>query len=343
LFERRKPLIVPIFIPFHGCPHRCIYCQQEKITDQTAVPVSPAGIKETLDSALRSPGFDKVRDPEIAFYGGTFTNLPIDRIFSLLQTIEPYISRGLFKSIRISTRPDSIDNEKLALLRDFRVTTVELGAQSMDDHVLALTRRGHRAQDTVDAVRLLKQNGFRVGIQLMPGLPGDSERAFMKTVETVIGLQPDMVRLYPTVVLRGTVLAAWYLQKRYQPLELTQAVDLCIECCDHFESNGIPVIRLGLMSSPSLLQEGEILAGPWHRSFGFLVRSGIHQKKIAPFLPKKGEAKEIRLRVPYREITLVRGYKNRGLLTIGETTGATITEVIPDESVFPGEVGVDLG
>ena len=135
---RKRPLIVPIFIPYHGCPHRCIYCQQEKITDQTALPLEPSSIKETLDRALQSPKFLTAREPEVAFYGGTFTSLSHDRIVQLLGAVRPYIREGFFRSIRVSTRPDALDTKKLELLRDFHVSTVELGTQSMDDRVLEL-------------------------------------------------------------------------------------------------------------------------------------------------------------------------------------------------------------
>ena len=338
---RKRPLIVPIFIPYHGCPHRCIYCQQEKITDQTARPLEPSSIKETLDRALQSPKFQRARDPEVAFYGGTFTSLPHDRIVQLLGAVRPYIKKGLFRSIRVSTRPDALDTKKLELIRDFHVTTVELGTQSMDDRVLELTRRGHRAMDTTHSVHLLRENGFKVGIQLMPGLPGDTGKIFMRTVDAVIGLSPDMVRIYPTVVIKGTELADWYRRKRYQPMSLEEAISVCKESCIQLEEHGIAVIRMGLMSSPSLLEEGQIIAGPWHRSFGFLVRSEIHQQKIDPYLPDTGEAKKIRLRVPRREIPLVTGYKNRGLRSIEDKTGAKVIGVTPDDSVLNGQIRVE--
>ena len=338
---RKRPLIVPIFIPYHGCPHRCIYCQQEKITAQTTRQPEPSDIKEILEEALKSPKFHKSKDPEVAFYGGTFTSLPTDRMVQLLETVSPYIRNGFFKSIRVSTRPDALDIKTLQLMRDLYVRTVELGTQSMDEKVLELSRRGYRAVDTTNSVGLLKEHGFKVGIQLMPGLPGDSEEKFMRTVDDVIDLSPHMVRLYPTVVIQGTELAEWYRQKRYQPLSLDEAVMVCKESCIRFEAHGIPVIRMGLMSSPSLLEEGQIIAGPWHRSFGFLVRSEIHQQRIDPYLPEKGEVKQIKLRVPTREIPLVKGYKNRGLRSIEGKTGAKVMGVTADDSVLGGQIVID--
>jgi histone acetyltransferase (RNA polymerase elongator complex component) len=345
LFERgtrKRLLIVPIFIPNEGCPYRCIYCHQEKITSQPTQPVGQSTIKQTLDNAINATGFDSSRDPEVAFYGGTFTRLPVGRIQEMLEAVAPFLREGLFKSIRVSTRPDSLQQEQLHLMRKLGVTTVELGTQSMDDRVLELSRRGHTAQDTVESVRLLREQGFKVGIQLMPGLPGDSEEVFKKTVGEVIKLRPDMVRLYPTLVIKGTELATWYRENRYHPLALDAAVGICQESCVRLEEKGIPVIRIGVMSSPALIPGDEIMAGPWHSAFGFLVRSGIHQEKIASYLPRQAVAGKIRLRVPSGEIPLVRGYKNRGLRLIEEKTGAKIVDTIGDDAVPSGQVRVDM-
>ena len=176
----------------------------------------------------------------------------------------------------------------------------------------------------------------------MPGLPGDSKETFTKTVEEVVKLSPDMVRLYPTIVIKGTELEKWYREGRYHPWSLDEAVEVCRESCVRLEESGIPVIRIGLMSSPSLLSDGQIVAGPWHRAFGFLVRSAIHQEKVEPCLPMQGEVSKMRLRVPPREIPLVRGYKNQGVRLIEDKTGAMVTGVIADETVPPGQVQVDV-
>ena len=339
---RKRALIVPIFIPNEGCPYRCIYCQQEKITSQSTYLVDESTIKHTLHNAINSTGFDASREPEVAFYGGTFTRLSVGRMKEMLKAAAPFVREGLFKSIRVSTRPDSIQEEQLHLMRELGVATVELGTQSMDDGVLELSRRGHTARDTIESVHLLKAHGFRVGIQLMPGLPGDSEEIFMKTVGEVIKLCPDMVRLYPTLVIKGTALATWYMENRYHPLSLDAAVRLCQESCVRLEQKGIPVIRIGLMSSPNLLAGDAIVAGPWHAAFGFLVRSGIHQEKIASCLPRRGVADQIRLRVPSAEIPLVRGHKNRGLRLIEEKTGARVVGMIGDDAVPSGQVRVQV-
>jgi histone acetyltransferase (RNA polymerase elongator complex component) len=338
----KSPLIIPVFIPNQGCPHQCIYCHQEKITGQSKAQVNASHVKNRLNEAINSPRFALSKEREVAFYGGSFTSLGTNRMTELLEVVKPYLQQGLFSSIRVSTRPDEIDEERLNLMRNFGVSTIELGVQSMDDWVLTLSRRGHSADDTVESVKMIKRYGFKVGVQLMPGLPGDSEEKFFKTVNEVIGLQPDMARLYPAIVIDGTELADWYNHKRYQPLTLEEAVLICSESCIRLESRGIAVIRIGLMSSPSLLKEGQIVAGPWHNAFGFLVRSDMHLKSIKRFLPRHGKVSKIGIRAPRREIPLVRGYKNQGLRLMEKKTGAKIIYVKADDSVADGRIGLDL-
>ena len=339
--RRLKPLIVPIFIPNQGCPHQCIFCDQERITARPIRPINRKYVEEVLHKAIHSSGFDLQRKPEVAFYGGTFTGLPTARIRELLEAVVPYIRQGLFQSIRVSTRPDALDEKRLEVMKNSGVFTVELGAQCMDDDVLGLSKRGHTAWDTTKAVKTLRDYGFKVGIQLMPGLPGDSREKFRSTITKVIALNPDMVRLYPALVIRRTVLADWYKDDKFRPLELEEAVEICMESCIRLEAECIPVIRIGLMSSPSLLEKGQIVAGPWHPAFGFLVRSGIYQKNIEPDLPRPGEVSQIKIRAPKRELPLLRGYKNQGLKWLERKTAAKIISVECDDSIPPGTVRIE--
>jgi histone acetyltransferase (RNA polymerase elongator complex component) len=305
------------------------------------MPASGSYIKNILDISIESPRYSSAHTKEVAFYGGTFTNIPRAKMEEILETVAPYLQQGIFSSIRVSTRPDSIDGGRLELMKSYGVSTVELGVQSMDDNVLMLSKRGHTSHDTVQAVALLKQYGFKVGIQIMPGLPGDSESAFNETIDKVITLKPDMARLYPAIVIRDTELASMYHSGGYSPLTLEQAIRICGESCSRLEDNSIPVIRIGLMSSPSLLTDGEILAGPWHSAFGFLVRSYIHHKRIGAFLHDFGCAATIGIRAPKREIPLVRGYKNEGVRLLEEKSGARIIYVKPDDSIPSGRIEVD--
>lgn len=337
-----KPFIVPIFIPNMGCPHRCIFCEQEKITSRPSRPLKRKDIETILDTAIHSRHFQQEKDPEIAFYGGTFTRLPLKRMEELLEIASRYTKQGPFSSIRVSTRPDALDPGRLEAMKSKGVRTVEVGAQSMDNEVLYLSKRGHTAEDTARAVEILKGYGFRVGIQLMPGLPGDSEEKFRETTAKVIDLRPDAVRLYPALIIRETGLDRLYRQGKYHPMDLSTAVRVCIESCTGLETEGIPVIRIGLMTSSSLSEEGQIVAGPWHPALGFLVRSGMHQKKMEPYLPRPGVASEIRIFAPDREIPLVRGHKNQGILWIEKKTGARVIGVKPENTIPRGRVRVEI-
>jgi histone acetyltransferase (RNA polymerase elongator complex component) len=263
------------------------------------------------------------------------------KMMALLKAVHPYIEQGHFQTIRVSTRPDAIDEVRLRLIKNLGVSTIELGVQSLEDNVLKASKRGYTRADVTRSVQMLHKHAFRVGIQLMPGLPEDSYKRFMNTIQDVLRLKPHMVRLYPAIVIKGTELEQLYHAKKYQPLSLEEAVSICQDSCLRLEENGVPVIRMGLMASPSLIEEGQIVAGPWHEAFGFLVRSSIHQKSIEPLLPPYGTTQQFGLRVPDREIPLVRGYKNQGLDIIEKKTGAKVIYVKGDASVPSGQVQME--
>ncbi len=270
-------MIIPFFIPHAGCPHQCVFCNQKNITGQSA-PTDPSSVPKTINDYLR---INKGKGPaHIAFYGGSFTALPIGIQRDYLEAVQPFIHSGLIGSIRLSTRPDCITNGILALLKAYHVGTVELGVQSMDDNVLRLAGRGHGAEDTVNAVKLLREHCFTVGLQLMPGLPGDSPDCFMTTVENVVELKPAFVRLYPALVIKDTPLAELYNSGRYAPLPLDDAVSLCRDALVRFEQANIDVIRIGLQTTEELEKPGTILAGPYHPAFRQLVESSLLLEKM---------------------------------------------------------------
>lgn len=338
---RKRPLIVPLFIPNQGCPHRCVYCRQEDITGRKDRLLDASEVVEILSKAVRSPRFDAASSPEIAFYGGTFTGLPEPMLCRLLKAAYGFVQNGTFTSIRVSTRPDTLDPEVLSFMRSHGVTLVELGVQSMDAEVLRSSRRGYTPQQVEEAVERLRGHGFRVGAQLMPGLPGDSEERFLDTVRRVAALRPAVVRLYPTVVIRGTALAAWYREGRFRPLSLDRAVALCARGCTYLESRGIPVIRMGLQGSPTLERPGEILAGPWHPAFGFLVRTRIYQERLEGPLAAVEGAKGIRIRAHPGDVPLVRGHRNQALRDLERRIRPGDVEIVPDKAMAPGRPVVE--
>jgi histone acetyltransferase (RNA polymerase elongator complex component) len=338
----KSHFIIPIFIPHQGCPHRCVFCQQKTITNRSESICTADDIRNFIELAARSKQFPNQKPREIAFFGGTFTSLPNASMVKMLDGAKPFLEKGVIQSIRLSTRPDAVDEDKLDILESYGVSTVELGVQSMDDEVLLLSNRGHTSRQTVDAFRALRNRGFNVGAQLMPGLPGDSQELFLETIDKVIALKPDMARLYPTLVLRGTKLSQWYDQGKYVPMGLDDTVSLCKEACMRLENAGIPVIRIGLMSSPSLLRKGEIRAGPWHPSLGFLVRSAIHLEKVKPYLPTMEKPKNMVLHAPKGEIPLIRGHKKSGIRHIEAMTGGVVKEIISDDSIPSGQVALEI-
>lgn len=254
-----KHATVALFIPNNGCPHRCSFCSQGIITGKTSQP-GPQDVRSAVQTAVKSLGASS-KEAEIAFFGGSFTAIKREYMVSLLEAAFPYVCDGSFCGIRISTRPDAISEEILSLLRSYGVTTIELGAQSMDDRVLTLNGRGHTSTQVEEASCLIRSGGFQLGLQMMTGLFGDSPRGTVRTAEKIAALEPDCVRIYPTIILKGTRLAKLYEQGEYASDGLEETVELCAGLLDLFESRGIPVIRLGLHASPELEKDRVAVRG----------------------------------------------------------------------------------
>jgi histone acetyltransferase (RNA polymerase elongator complex component) len=295
---------VAVFVPHLGCPHDCSFCNQRRISGQQQIP-TPADVAQVAKRALGLLG-DSAGASEIAFFGGSFTAIEPVLMKSLLAAAAPFVGKGAFKGIRVSTRPDAIDSEKLAILKEYGVTAIELGAQSMDDRVLAMNTRGHMAQDVENASALIHAAGFELGLQMMTGLYGDTPEGARATAAAIAALSPATVRIYPTIVLRGTALEQLCTDGRYQAQSLEEAVALCAELLDYFTARSIRVIRLGLHASEGI-EEGYI-AGPWHPAFRELCEnvnylksareallgfSGLKEKKDTVLLVNAGEISKL--------------------------------------------------
>ncbi len=261
-------------MPQIGCPHRCSFCNQYVITGQERIP-SEEEIAAAVQTAVRS-GADP-ENSEIAFFGGSFTAIEPEARRALLEAAYPFVRMGLFRGIRISTRPDAISDEILDELKSFGVTAIELGAQSMEDAVLVKNRRGHTALDTVRASGMIRDAGFSLGLQMMTGLYGQSVQSALETAETLIRLKPDTVRIYPTIIMPDTELAALYERGEYRPQKLSEAVDLCARLIDLFRQAGILVIRAGLHDEEGLRERR--VAGPYHPAFRELCESRIFRNR----------------------------------------------------------------
>lgn len=274
MFVPDKPLIIPVFIPHAGCPHRCVFCNQQAITGATESLPTPADIRDRVHEFLRYKR-DTRSGVELSFYGGNFLGLPEKSVGDLLEQAAGFVESGDIDGIRFSTRPDTVDETRLQWLSSYPVSTVELGVQSMDDAVLRAAGRGHGVADTIHAVHLLKQKNYRVGLQMMTGLPADTDHGCLETARRIIVLTPDFVRIYPTLVIAGSPLAALYQQGRYRPQTLEACVALLKTLVRLFQESDIPVIRMGLQAADGLDDPAVVLAGPYHPSLGHIVYAGI--------------------------------------------------------------------
>jgi histone acetyltransferase (RNA polymerase elongator complex component) len=308
-------MIIPFFIPHAGCPHQCVFCNQKSITGKSALP-DPSSLPSTISSYLATASPEV--PVQVAFYGGSFTALPLEDQKRFLGAVEPFIAAGRVKSIRLSTRPDAVTPGILALLKHYHVRTIELGAQSMVDEVLLLSGRGHTAAHTASAVTLLRERDFFVGLQLIPGLPGDTAARFHETVSRVISLKPDFVRIYPALVIRDTPLAELYLTGKYAPLSLDDAVDICRVAMERFEAAGITVVRAGLQPTEELERPGTVLAGPWHPAFRQLVESSRFLESMRALLEPGNASAPVTFAVNPADISSAIGQNRRNIHAIRE-------------------------
>jgi histone acetyltransferase (RNA polymerase elongator complex component) len=303
-------MIIPIFIPHEGCPHRCVFCNQRRISGFADKPVRAADVRVTIQTWLDRQDRGG-RGTQVAFYGGSFTGLSRSRQKELLGAVVPFLEQGGVRSLRLSTRPDYIDQEKVELLKEYHVSTVEIGVQSMDDRVLATAKRGHTSADVERAVPVLRLAGMEIGIQLLLGLPGDNRATLRRTVEQVVALRPDFVRIYPLLVVRNSALAELYSRGRYTPLSLDKAVVLAAWMKQRFDAAGIQVVRMGLQAGPEL--EASLLAGPWHPAFGELVASRLMLRRTRKLLAQASGDSPVRLSINDRDQSVFRGMKSANI------------------------------
>ncbi len=331
-------MIIPFFITHAGCPHQCVFCNQKSITGRIR-PEDPASIPAGITRYLAARTTNK--PVQVAFYGGSFTALPLDDQRRYLESVHPFILSGQVRNIRLSTRPDCICDDILSLLKQYRVTVVELGAQSMNDEVLARSGRGHGASATRNAAALLREQGFSTGLQLMPGLPGDSDRIFRETIASVVGLRPDFVRLYPALVIRGTPLEKLYASGHYVPLTLEKAVDLCREAYQKFVKAGIAVIRMGLQPTEEIEALGTILAGPFHPAFRQLVESQIFLEKMRQALLNRREMNNTAVfQVDPRDVSLAIGQRRRNISEIQQEFGLAYVHITVKSNDKRGDIAL---
>lgn len=272
--------IIPVFVPHLGCPNDCVFCNQRRISGHIE-PATAQTVKNAIEeaAALTPPGTKR----QLAFYGGSFTAIPEARQIELFEAAQPYLADGTISSIRLSTRPDAIDDTVLKRLKKYGVTVIELGAQSMCDRVLELSGRGHDSAAVADASKLIKAAGFDLILQMMTGLPGDTDESCIETAKKIIDLVPNGVRIYPTVIVRDTVLCDMWRAGTYKEHTVEDAVRVCSKIVPLFNEAGIPIIRMGLNPTEDL-SGGDALGGAYHPALGELVHSRIMLEKARGLL-----------------------------------------------------------
>lgn len=330
-------LTVPFFISHRGCPHRCVFCDQVKISGSAEEIPKHDEIIDRIGQYERKAGG---RVLEVAFFGGSFTGLPQFLQDQLLLPLQPLLRSGRIGSVRISTRPDSITSESAAFLKEMGVGVVELGVQSMDEGVLALSGREHGCEIVKKSVALLKNHGFSVGIQLMPGLPGDSSEKSIDSLRKALALNPAFLRIYPTLVIAGTPLESFYRSGSYAPMTLDEAVGLCKVMLVDCLRAGVPVIRMGLQSTAEIMADGVIVAGPWHPAFRQLVEGEVCFDLLCRMIDDLNPSpKSVQVFCSPSRVSDVLGQKRKNAEKLLQL-GVLLASVKPDPAVSPLEMKI---
>ena len=328
---KEKHFTIPFFITHQGCPHKCVFCNQKEITSQENV--SPELVKKTIEKYLKTINF-KEAHVEVGFFGGSFSGLSLEEQEAYLNPVQEYIDKGVIYGIRISTRPDFIDNEELMFLKSKRVVCIELGVQSVKDHVLKLSKRGHTLDQTISAAKRIRQEGFSLGYQMMVGMPGSTWEDEVNTAKQAKELGAEEVRIYPMVVIKDTELETMWENGDYIEMETGVAVKRCAKLISFFEINNIRVIRCGLHPSENLLEKKNFLAGPFHESFRFIVESYIFNRMLHNLCSdNEKEAGRIIMRINPKDEASFFGYKNENVSVLKK-----IGKIEKDNNVFRGNI-----
>ncbi|MEG2983428.1 MAG: radical SAM protein [Peptostreptococcaceae bacterium] len=316
-----KKRIIPIFVPHRGCPHDCIFCNQKKITG-VSTDITSDDVRNIIDEYLTT--IDKDASIEIAFFGGSFTAIDMDIQRSLLSVAKEYVDKNIVDDIRMSTRPDCINDEILTMLKEYKVSIIELGVQSLDDKVLIDSVRGHSDEDVFESVKLIKKYGIKLGLQMMIGLPSDTEDKCIYTAKKFIELKPDCVRVYPTLVVRETGLEKLLEESKYIPFTLEESIEIVKKVLILFYINDINVIRVGLQATEDIAIGKEVLAGPYHPAYRELVESKMYGDYIEYLINKYEAEKNITVLVNKKNVSRILGNKKSNVKNIKEKYGIVL-------------------
>ena len=307
---KKKHYNIPVFVPHVGCPHDCVFCNQRHITGVTK-QVSAEDVASIIETHLEYIK-ESNSHVEVAFFGGSFTGIDFDVQTCLLQAAFEYVKKGKVNSLRCSTRPDCIDEKILDNLKKYGMKTIELGVQSTDEEVLLKSGRGHGKDAIFKASKLIKDYGFSLGLQMMLGLPGDTEEKSIRTAKDIISLKPDCVRIYPTLVVEDTALYDMYEKGCYKPVSLEYAVSLSAKLIEMFEDNDIDVIRVGLQETDNI--NSKTVVGPYHSAMGELAFARVYRNKIERFVAENNIEKGLTYIVPKGDVSKALGHKKENAI-----------------------------
>ncbi len=339
----KKQYIIPIFVPHLGCPNDCIFCNQKSISGQKE-NMTKEKAKKIIDDYLKE--MKEEAQIEIAFYGGSFTAIEPKLREELLETAYQYIEQGKVESIRISTRPDCIDKETLKRLKKYKVKTIELGVQSANDYILKRTNRGHTFADVKKASKMIRWNGFKLGHQIMVGLPESTRIDEINTAKALIKLKPKMIRIYPVLVVKNTKLETEYQEGKYEPIPLVQAVEICKELVRRFADKKIDVIRVGLQDTDEITsperKESQVVAGPYHPAFRQLVESALWYDAVVGKIKKLNvKVKEVEVTVNPIDASNVIGHKKENIMKLKEIYDVDLI-LQQDEEMKQGKSKIEI-
>ena len=335
----KKQYIIPVFIPHLGCPNDCSFCNQKSISGKTKMPTKEEVTKIIEDNLKNIREEDSHK--EIAFFGGSFTGIEVDKQKEYLEIASKYVKSKKIDSIRISTRPDYITKDILKMLKKYYVKTIELGVQSTNDYILKRCDRGHTFEDVKKASKLIKRYKFLLGHQIMVGLPESTKLDEIRTAKDLIKLRPNMVRIYPVLVIKGTKLEKEFEIGEYKPLTVSQAVERCKELLYLFNKKKIQVIRVGLQNTDEITdpksKESSVVAGPYHPAFGQLVDDSIWYDSIVDKIKKINmKVKEVKVKVNFADMNNVIGHKRGNIKKIKETYDVDVV-VEADHNIKEGK------
>ncbi len=340
----KKNYIIPIFVPHLGCPNDCIFCNQKAISGQKD-SMTKDKAKKIIDNYLANVDTSDGKI-EIAFFGGSFTAIDEQKQEDLLQVAYEYIENGKVEDIRISTRPDAINKQILKRLKKYKVKTIELGVQSANDYILHRANRGHNFDDVKKASKLIKRYGFKLGHQMMVGLPESTKIDELNTAKELIKLKPKMVRIYPVLIVKNTKLEEEYNKGVYEPLPLVQAVEICKELVRMFVNKKIDVIRVGLQNTDEITNPTEnnsqVIAGPYHPAFRQLVESGLWYDSIVSKIKKLNvKVKEVEVTVNPLDSNNVIGHKKENVIKLKDLYDVDLI-LKQDEKLKQGKSKIEI-